>query len=275
MLEQRGTQAGQPDAGTAWVVDGGAAQELARDIVTNPSLPPAPNSTAMFRYFTGINDPVAPSTELIPPAANTTTCATLNAAARERIARVVVTLTGRATIGRAATSSFEVMNKTLTSDARPERAVRRNPQMLSVGARVAAPARNQRGVALFAAIAGMLLLSTMIAALVVLARNENLIAQLNKDEAQAAYAAEAGANWGRRVMARLDDLPARVFATPRNTMKAALVATYNTPAGGAQFIRDLAIPRGRPHVPASAGPATAWSRSTARSGTFSTASSRS
>jgi Tfp pilus assembly protein PilX len=65
--------------------------------------------------------------------------------------------------------------------------------MLSVGARVAAPARNQRGVALFAAIAGMLLLSTMIAALVVLARNENLIAQLNKDEAQAAYAAEAGA----------------------------------------------------------------------------------
>jgi hypothetical protein len=29
-----------------------------------------------------------------------------------------VTLTGRASIGRAGTSSFEVMNKTLTSDAR-------------------------------------------------------------------------------------------------------------------------------------------------------------
>jgi hypothetical protein len=120
LLEQRGTLGGQPDAGTAWVANGGAAQELARDIVTNPALPPAPNSTAMFRYFTGINDPLgAPNTELIPPAASTTTCATLNAASRERIARVVVTLTGRATIGRAGSSSFEVMNKTLTSDARP------------------------------------------------------------------------------------------------------------------------------------------------------------
>jgi Tfp pilus assembly protein PilW len=119
LLEQRGTQAGQPDSGAAWVADGGAAQELARDIVTNPSLPPAPNSTATFRYFTGINDPLgAPNTELFPPGASTTTCASLNAAARERIARVVVTLTGRASIGRTGTSSFEVMNKTLTSDAR-------------------------------------------------------------------------------------------------------------------------------------------------------------
>ena len=86
--------------------------------MTNPALPPAPNSTAMFRYFTGINDAVAPNTELVPPAASTTTCASLNAAARERIARVVVTLTGRASIGRAGSSGFEVMNKTLTSDAR-------------------------------------------------------------------------------------------------------------------------------------------------------------
>jgi type II secretory pathway component PulK len=68
-------------------------------------------------------------------------------------------------------------------------------------ARFTAQTRDDRGVALFAAIAGMVLLSTMIAALVILARNENLIAQLNKDEAQAAYAAEAGANWGRRVLA--------------------------------------------------------------------------
>jgi hypothetical protein len=115
-------------------------------------------------------------------------------------------------------------------------------------ARLTAPTRNDRGVALFAAIAGMVLLSTMIAALVILARNENLIAQLNKDEAQAAYAAEAGANWGRRVLARLlgTELPARVFATPRNTMKTALATTYNSAAGGAQFIRDFAIPSSGP-----------------------------
>ena len=83
--------------------------------------------------------------------------------------------------------------------------------------RLTAPARNQRGVALFAAIAGMVLLSTMIAALVILARNEGMIAQLNKDEAQAAYAAEAGANWGRRLLQqRLNvDLPAAVAATGR------------------------------------------------------------
>ena len=128
--------------------------------------------------------------------------------------------------------------------------------MSRLGARVAAPARNERGVALFAAIAGMLLLSTMIAALVVLARNENLIAQLNKDEAQAAYAAEAGANWGRRVMLRLlsTDLPARVFTTPRNTMKAYLQAMgANCYTCGAQFIIDNAIPASGPTFQACAG----------------------
>jgi hypothetical protein len=116
--------------------------------------------------------------------------------------------------------------------------------MRGVLTRLAGEARNDRGVALFAAIAGLVLLSTMIAALVVLARNENLIAQLNKDEAQAAYAAEAGANWGRRILAqRLGvDLPARVVATPRPAMKTALQTTYSTAAGGAQFIRDFAIP---------------------------------
>ena len=108
--------------------------------------------------------------------------------------------------------------------------------------------RNDRGVALFAAIAGMVLLSTMIAALVILARNENLIAQLNKEEAQAAYAAEAGANWGRRLLhQRLNvDLPARVVVTPRNNMSAALNSTYRTPVGAAQFIRDFAIPASGP-----------------------------
>ena len=111
-------------------------------------------------------------------------------------------------------------------------------------ARLTVQTRNDHGVALFAAIAGMVVLSTMIAALVILARNEGLIAQLNKDEAQAAYAAEAGANWGRRVLHRIfqTDLPARVFATPPNAMNAALQTTYRTSVGAAQFIRDFAIP---------------------------------
>ncbi len=114
--------------------------------------------------------------------------------------------------------------------------------------RFAAPARNERGVALFAAIAGMVLLSTMIAALVILARNETMIAQLTKDEAQAAYAAEAGANWGRKLLLqRLSvDLPAAVSATGRPAMKTALVATYNSANGGAQFIRDFAVPSSGP-----------------------------
>ena len=118
-------------------------------------------------------------------------------------------------------------------------------------ARFTAQTRNDRGVALFAAIAGMVLLSTMIAALVILARNENLIAQLNKDEAQAAYAAEAGANWGRRLLQqRLNvDLPAAVSLAGRTAMKTALVTTYYTSDGGAQFIRDYADPHERAGVP--------------------------
>ena len=97
-------------------------------------------------------------------------------------------------------------------------------------ARLTVHTRNDHGVALFAAIAGMVVLSTMIAALVILARNEGLIAQLNKDEAQAAYAAEAGANWGRRVLhQRLSvDLATAVAATPRPAMKIALNTTYNS-----------------------------------------------
>jgi hypothetical protein len=122
-------------------------------------------------------------------------------------------------------------------------------------ARFTAQTRNDRGVALFAAIAGMVLLSTMIAALVILARNENLIAQLNKDEAQAAYAAEAGANWGRRLLLqRLNtDLPAAVSAAGRPAMRAALIATYNSYNGGAQFIRDFAIPVSGPAFQTCAG----------------------
>jgi hypothetical protein len=115
-------------------------------------------------------------------------------------------------------------------------------------ARLTAQTRNDHGVALFAAIAGLVVLSTMIAALVILARNEGLIAQLNKDEAQAAYAAEAGANWGRRVLhQRLSvDLANAVAATPRPAMKTALNTTYNSTTGAAQFIRDYAISAGGP-----------------------------
>jgi hypothetical protein len=103
-------------------------------------------------------------------------------------------------------------------------------------------------VALFAAIAGMVLLSTMIAALVILARNENLIAQLNKDEAQAAYAAEAGANWGRKILAQrlMVDLPAKVVAEPRASMRTKLQTTYNSMNGAAQFIREFALPASGP-----------------------------
>jgi hypothetical protein len=120
--------------------------------------------------------------------------------------------------------------------------------MSSFVARPTAPARNQRGVALFAAIAGMVLLSTMIAALVILARNESLIAQLNKDEAQAAYAAEAGANWGRRLLQqRLNvDLPAAVSAQSRSAMSSYLGSMNGCYNCGAQFIRDYAIPASGP-----------------------------
>ena len=94
----------------------------------------------------------------------------------------------------------------------------------------------------------MVLLSTMIAALVILARNENLIAQLNKEEAQAAYAAEAGANWGRRLLhQRLSvDLPAAVTATAAPAMKAVLAPMNGCSTCGAQLIRDYAIPASGP-----------------------------
>ena len=128
--------------------------------------------------------------------------------------------------------------------------------MRRLGARVAAPARNERGVALFAAIAGMLLLSTMIAALVVLARNENLIAQLNKDEAQAAYAAEAGANWGRDDAAQLlidGSAEPGVRHAAEQPWARRPKTTDNSMNCGAQFIRDFAIPASGPTFQACAG----------------------
>ena len=108
LRETRGTVAGQPDAGQAWVAVSAGAEELARDIVANPG------GLDMFRYYTGINDPLGlPNTQLVPPALSTTACASLSDAQRARVARVVITVTGRATIGG------EVLTKTVTSDARP------------------------------------------------------------------------------------------------------------------------------------------------------------
>ena len=107
LRETRGTVAGQPDAGQAWVAVSAGAEELARDIVANPG------GVDMFQYFTGPNDPLgAPNTQLAPPGLSATTCASLSDPQRARVARVVITVTGRATIGG------EVLTKTVTSDAR-------------------------------------------------------------------------------------------------------------------------------------------------------------
>ena len=105
LRETRGTLGGQPDAGQVWVAVSTGAEELARDIVANPG------GTDMFQYFTGPDD-VSPNTQLTPPALSTTNCASLSDANRERVRRVVITLTGRATIGS------DVVTKTITSDAR-------------------------------------------------------------------------------------------------------------------------------------------------------------
>ncbi|HEY7139684.1 MAG TPA: hypothetical protein VIE44_06290 [Methylomirabilota bacterium] len=112
LRETRGTVGGQPDSGQAWVTAAAGSEELARDIVANPG------GVDMFQYYSGVNDPSgAPNTLLNPPALSTTGCASLSDAQRERISRVVVTVTGRATIGQG--SGATILTKTLTSDARP------------------------------------------------------------------------------------------------------------------------------------------------------------
>jgi len=105
LYETRGTLSGQPDAGTVWVATATGQEELARDLVANPG------GVDMFQYFTGPDD-ASPNTQLVPPSASTTACTSLSDTNRARVRRVVVTLTGRATI------SGQVMTKTLTSEAR-------------------------------------------------------------------------------------------------------------------------------------------------------------
>jgi hypothetical protein len=105
LRETRGTVGGQVDSGQPWVTTAAGAEELARDIVPNPG------GTDMFRYFTGPDD-ASPNTQLTPPTLSTTTCASLSNVNRERVRRVVITITGRAVIGGVA------VTKTITSDAR-------------------------------------------------------------------------------------------------------------------------------------------------------------
>ena len=105
LMEQRGTNAGQPDEGAWWVAVGTGPQKLADGLVGGGTI---------FRYFSGPNDPEDdPGAELVPPAPDTTiACATLTPEQRARISRVEITLTGRATIGN------QTLTKTLLSDAR-------------------------------------------------------------------------------------------------------------------------------------------------------------
>lgn len=103
----------------------------------------------------------------------------------------------------------------------------------------------ERGAALFAVMVSMLLLSTMVVAFAVLARDETYTSQNSREIALAEFAAEAGANYGRWMLAQRlrQDLPRQVAATARPTMITALQTSYNTPAGAAQFLVDMALPQ--------------------------------
>lgn len=109
LRETRGTLAGQPDAGAAWVTVSTGAEELARNLVANPG------GTDMFQYFTGPDD-ASPNTRLVPPALSATACSSLSDVNRARVRRVIITMTGRATIGVG--GGDNTLTKTLTSEAR-------------------------------------------------------------------------------------------------------------------------------------------------------------
>ena len=188
LSETRGTVGGQPDARR------GVGRRYRRPPTSwRATSWPTPAAPTCSSTSPGPNDARGPNTQLTPPASSTTTCASLS----DREPRPGPAGGDHADGAR----DDRRPDRDQDPDVRcacAQRALKEEPAMPRFMARLAAPARNERGVALFAAIAGMVLLSTMIAALVILARNEDLIAQLNKDEAQAAYAAEAGANWGRQ-----------------------------------------------------------------------------
>ncbi len=108
---------------------------------------------------------------------------------------------------------------------------------------------NERGAALFAAVLAALLLSVALASFITLSRSEGLIAMNDRDEAQALFAADAGANHGRWMLAqRLRvDLPLRVAAIQKPAMAANLIGTYDSPGGAARFLVDLAQAEGGPN----------------------------
>ena len=81
-------------------------QELALNIVANPG------GVDIFQYFTGPSD-ATPNTQLLPPAG---VCANMTDVNRTRIGRIVITLTGQATV------AGQTFKKTLVSEARPRNA---------------------------------------------------------------------------------------------------------------------------------------------------------
>lgn len=115
--------------------------------------------------------------------------------------------------------------------------------------RVRGTLSNERGAALFAAVLGLLVLSITLAGFMMLGRDEVLMASNDVQQVQATYAAEAGANHGRWMLAQRIrvDLPTQVSTTPRPAMATSLNTTYNSPAGAAQFIVDQAQGAGGPN----------------------------
>ncbi len=102
--------------------------------------------------------------------------------------------------------------------------------------------KNERGTALFAATMAMLLLSITLASFMTIGRDEVLIAQNDVDAVRARFAAEGGANHGRWMLAQRlrNDLPVSVAGIARAAMVVSLNGTYNSAAGAAQFIVDMA-----------------------------------
>jgi hypothetical protein len=107
----------------------------------------------------------------------------------------------------------------------------------------AGPLANERGAALFAAVLAMLLLSTMMVAFAVVARDEVVISQNAREASTAEFAAEAGANFGRFILSRrlTSDVNAEVAKLDRPTMVNLLKNSYNTHAGAAQFLLERAL----------------------------------
>ncbi len=122
---------------------------------------------------------------------------------------------------------------------------------------------NERGAALFAAVVALLLLSITVASFVTLSRSEVLMAQNDREAAQAFFAAEAGANVGRwSLRQRLGtNLPVQVATIPLTS--ANLENRYNSAAGAALFLAEFASRAGEADFvicPAGECPDPPWDR---------------